>query len=49
MATRGLREKEKKQNELHQQILNQMLNEPENKFCAECGTKGLCVLMAVFG
>eukprot|EP00053_Salpingoeca_punica_P011760 m.104728 g.104728 ORF g.104728 m.104728 type:complete len:493 (-) comp15768_c1_seq1:969-2447(-) len=40
MATRGLREKEKKLNDLHQMILTNMLNEPENKFCAECGVKG---------
>ena len=43
MTTRTDREKAKAQNELHTQILNGMLQLPENKTCAECGAKGkLC-------
>ena len=41
MSTRTDREKAKAQNELHTQILNNMLQLPENKTCAECGAKGL--------
>ena len=42
MATRQEREKMKDLNELHTQILNDMLTLPENKFCADCGIKGKC-------
>ena len=40
MATRQARENAKKQNELNTRILTEMLQEPANKFCAECGSKG---------
>ncbi len=39
MATRAERDK-KKQNDEHALILQNLLAEPGNKFCAECGTKG---------
>lgn len=40
MSTRGLREKETKRNQAHDQILNEMLADEVNKYCAECGAKG---------
>lgn len=41
MTNRFEREKAKAQNDQHTQILNDMLARPENKYCAECGSKGL--------
>jgi hypothetical protein len=40
MSTRSERERQKAQNDLHTRILNDMLAQPDNKYCAECGTKG---------
>jgi len=39
MATRGARDKQK-QNEQHSAILLDMLEKPENKYCADCLSKG---------
>lgn len=40
MATRSEREKAQKQNEHHQNILDHLLKEEENRTCADCGAKG---------
>ncbi|KAM6956556.1 stromal membrane-associated protein 1 [Aplochiton taeniatus] len=40
MTTRSEREKAQKLNDQHQVILNQMLREDDNKYCADCEAKG---------
>ncbi|XP_061601959.1 stromal membrane-associated protein 1-like [Cololabis saira] len=40
MTTRSEREKAQKLNEQHQLILNKLLREENNKFCADCEAKG---------
>jgi hypothetical protein len=37
-------EEKKRQDERHQRILKKMLNEDPNKFCADCGAKGIVLL-----
>ncbi|XP_065183227.1 stromal membrane-associated protein 1-like [Sycon ciliatum] len=40
MATRADRERSTKQNERHQAILAEMLNDDANRYCADCKSKG---------
>lgn len=41
MSTRTEREKNKKQHDRHNSILMDLLREDQNKYCADCGAKGL--------
>jgi stromal membrane-associated protein len=47
MSTRTEREKNKKQHDRHTSILMELLREDQNKYCADCRAKGLCVLVCV--
>jgi len=42
MTTRGEREKQQRQNEKYKLILAKLLAKEENKFCADCLSKGKC-------
>ena len=48
-STAALSEREKKKmHERHEKILEELMQDESNRFCADCSQKGVCVYLCIF-